>query len=554
MARPRTIPLKIRTSIRAGFCLITPLIVGIIFNERVPATLVAIGSLWTVSQDGVDRWGERSLRLLSIAACAGGGFFIGGFAREWLHANWSLWVFLGCMALLAGFVETTSRPAPGMYLLLGAIVGSALKVKALTWQPGLFVALGGIWVWSVALLTDRRSRKLDERLCVADAYVALAQLLRSVGRGPVLEARAQALNALDVAQDVLSGPRHARNPTREEAEALQDCFIVALQIGELSSVLRRQSISVDESTTLALFNIGKTLRFRTAVVARAELDALAVKLGGSGATLAQLYLAKALFPSFHEVTMSPVLGSVKERLPMKDRFRFSLLLGSGVVAASLVTYKLDSPHAFWLPLSVAFILRPDLGPVIPRAFQRTLGTLAGVAIAALVAWLGNNTYSLLVLCAVMAAIIPWASRRSHALTVMAFTPIVFVFLAVIGPDQYLFTPRIVDTTLAAAIVLLIDIVLWSRAPALRPAQQVQYADFLTRRYETSDTSNDPQRRHQQRRNALRALARARSSLRQASAEPHPLRRPDPFLGEQLDAIQLRIDERTAVIVETAFKN
>jgi uncharacterized membrane protein YccC len=554
MARLRTIPMNARTSMRAGFCLIAPLIVGIIVDQRVPATLVAIGSLWTVSQDGVDRWGERSLRLLSVAACAGGGFLVGGFAREWLLSNWSLWLFLAAMALIAGFVETTSRPAPGMYLLLGAIVGSALKVKTLTWQPGLYVALGGIWVWGVALLMDRRSRKLDERLCVADAYVALAQLLRLEDGSSVLEARARALNSLDVAQDVLSSPRHSREASREEADALQDCFVVALQIGELSSVLRRQSLLVDETTTAALDNVGQTLRYQSAVVARVELEALAVNLNTRGITLAQRYLSKALFPYFHKVTMMPVLGSVKERLPLRDRFRFSVLLGSGVVAASLVTYQLDSPHAFWLPLSVAFILRPDLGPVIPRAFQRTLGTLAGVAIAAVVSWLGNNTYSLLVLCAAMAAVIPWASRRSHALTVMAFTPIVFVFLAVIGPDQYLFVPRIVDTTLAAAIVLLIDIVLWSRAPALRPAQQIQYADFLTRRYETSDTSSDPQRRHQQRRNALRAVARARSSLRQASAEPHPLRRPNHQLAEQLDAVQRRIDERTAAIVIMAFEN
>jgi len=198
---------------------------------------------------------------------------------------------------------------------------------------------------------------------------------------------------------------------------------------------------------------------------------------------------------------------------------------------------------------VGFILRPDLGPVITRAVARTVGTMAGVGIAALVSLSGNNTVALLVLCTTMAAIIPWASRRSHALTVLAFTPIVFTFLAVIGPDQSLFLPRIEDTALAAGIVLIIDVVLWSKAPSLRPEQLVAYASYLTQRYETSDTSSDPQRRHQQRRNALRAVARARSAIRQTQAEPHPLRHPDASLSEQLEAITQRIDARTAHVVE-----
>ena len=70
----------------------------------------------------------------------------------------------------------------------------------------------------------------------------------------------------------------------------------------------------------------------------------------------------------------------------------------------------------------------------------------------------------------MAAAAPLASQRSHALTVMVVTPIVVVFVGVLGPDQNLCGPRTVDTAIAAARVLTIDYVLWLHAPSLRPRQ------------------------------------------------------------------------------------
>jgi uncharacterized membrane protein YccC len=161
--------------------------------------------------------------------------------------------------------------------------------------------------------------------------------------------------------------------------------------------------------------------------------------------------------------------------------------------------------------------------------------------------LGDSPASLVVLCVVLAAIVPLTSRRSHALTVFIFTPIVFVFLSVLGPDQTLFFPRIIDTALAAAIVLMIDGALWTRAPSLRPAQQLARAEKSVARYETSTDVVSPESRHQLRRNALRATAHARAGLRQAEREPHLLRRPDAELMSRIDELELRIDERTAAI-------
>ncbi|HXC19713.1 MAG TPA: hypothetical protein VNT80_07375, partial [Acidimicrobiales bacterium] len=48
--RRRQFSSQARLSTRAALCLATPLIVGLITNQRAYGTLVALGALWAVSQ------------------------------------------------------------------------------------------------------------------------------------------------------------------------------------------------------------------------------------------------------------------------------------------------------------------------------------------------------------------------------------------------------------------------------------------------------------------------------------------------------------------------
>ena len=59
---------------------------------------------------------------------------------------------------------------------------------------------------------------------------------------------------------------------------------------------------------------------------------------------------------------------------------------------------------------------------------------------------------------------------------MTFTPIVFVFIAMLGNDRRLFGARVVDTALAVLLVLLVDLVAWTTSPSLRPQAQLARAE------------------------------------------------------------------------------
>jgi uncharacterized membrane protein YccC len=541
---------EIRLSIRAGFCLSAPLVVGLIINQRSYAIVFAIGALWAISQDGLDEWRVRGPRLFWVAVAATVGVALGATFVGHNSGAAALVLFFGAVALIAGFVEASNWASQGAYLLIGSIIGAGLRFSGRVWQSCLCIALGSLWVYTVAALTDRRKRLANQRVFLSQAFDALASLVEASDTSRFYTVRARAVTTLDAAQDVV-GSRQRRGGSAEEV-ALHQCLIVALRCGEVVSYLEGRHLRADPSVSASLRGVAGALKNTTGLDAVALLRDLPARFnaiaGLDPAVTSALVLGD---PSYLPATppRSSAHALARATLPKIERLRFASILSLATVAGTLVANTLDGLHGFWLPLSIAFILRPDLGPVITRALARTLGTVVGVGIAALVALSGNSIGLLIALSCVMAAIEPWAARRSHVLAVVTFTPIVFVFLSLLGTEKYLFAPRIIDTAIGAAIVLVLDVVLWTTAPSLRPAQQLDKARAASARYGREASIDDPLRRHLLRRAALRAVTNARSALDQAQKEPRLLQRLDPTTLQQLNDIESSIDTYTVSLLE-----
>jgi uncharacterized membrane protein YccC len=531
-------------------CLSVPLLVGVVFNQRLYSIVFAIGALWAISQDGLDEWHLRGPRLLGVAVCAGVGVALGATVVNHYDAEASLLGLFIVVALVAGFIEASDRATQGAYLLIGTVMGAGLEFTGKVWQSTLCVMGGALWVYGVAAMMDRRGRLSNQRVFLANAFDQLAIVVDALGTREFYPLRANAVATLDSAQDVVGTAR--LNPNEKEAVALRECLVVALRTGEVVSYLEGKGRSVDPAIATLLRAVASTLRDADGLTAIALLIDLPALFSTNESLNSKLTASITLNDVTRARALAPRIGVQRashRRVPVVERCRFALILAVATAAGTVVADALDGPHGFWLPLSIAFILRPDLGPVITRALARTVGTIVGVGIAALVSLTGNPLGLLIVLSCLMAAVTPWAGRRSHVLAVMAFTPIVFVFLGLLGTEKYLFVPRIIDTALAAAIVLTLDVVLWSTAPSLRPVQQLRRARDAARTYEHDAPSDDPIFRNMLRRNALRAVANARGALRQASAEPHLLRRADLTNVTELDAIEAAIDAHTVSLFE-----
>jgi len=549
---PRTQPRlrlspEVRLSLRAAFCISVPLLVGLIIHQRLYAIVASIGALWAISQDGLDAWPLRGPRLLWVVAAGGIGVGIGSTFVDHFGATSELIFFVGVIALVAGFAEASNHATAGAYLLIGTVLGVGLEFKGQEWQSTLAIVIGALWVYIVAALMDRVFHLETQRIYLARAFDALATTVEALATPTFYRVRAQAVAKIDRARDVV-GEIHLESSSAEE-RSLYQCLIVALRCGEAISYFEGKDIRVEPSVAGALRDVARALESDGATSAVSTLAAVRDRF--SSAPELTPIVAHAF-----EVTLtvadpqSVIRYPSKGLLPVTQRLRFAVILTIAVTAGLAISRALDGPHGFWLPLAVAFILRPDVGPVITRALARTVGTTVGVAIAAFVAWTGNTVLELIILSCVMAAIQPWAQRRSHTLSVITFTPIVFVFLGLLGTDKGLFSVRIIDTAIGAAIVLLLDVLLWTTAPSLRPAQQLADARAASERYGAEAEIDNPIRRHQLRRVALRAVANARNSVRSARSEPRILRRLDPTSASQLSDIERSIDAHTVALLDS----
>ncbi|MDE3044120.1 MAG: FUSC family protein [Acidobacteriota bacterium] len=548
---------EVRLSLRAAFCLTSILLVGLWTPARADSTVLALGALWAISQDGLDQWRVRERRLASVTLAAAIGIALGTGFDVLFPERAAVLVLYALTAFVAGLVEASNYPSAGSYLIVGVIVGAGVGFGGHQVSATLLIAAGSLWVYVVAFLMDRRNARTNQRLVLAASFRSVADLFDAVDTDGFADVRARAVAALDAAQDVIGSDDVAPNARRHidhvdpELLALRQVLVVALQCGEVVSLVAGGARRLDPMMAPTLREIAQLLDEHDARHAARRLDELRRLVDVRG-DVSATWRAALRAPAVATLTRRTPFVSQRNLLPRRERLRFAALLATAVAAASALSLTHRDAHSFWLPLAVAFIFRPDLGSVTQRAVARTFGTALGTLIAVVAVDLGNPVALFIGLSCVMAAGVPWAARKSHALSVLFFTPLVFVIVGALRPDKGLFIPRVVDTAVAALIVLVIDFFAWSRAPSLRPRQQVALARRAAEAYEREATIDDALRRHRLRRDALRALVAARGSLASAKREHHVGHAShDALLTRELDEIETSIDATTAQLLSTS---
>lgn len=547
---------EVRLSLRAAFCMTTLLVLGLWSPARADSTVLALGALWAISQDGLDQWRVRGARLRSVALASVVGVALGSTYVALFPAKTSVLALYGVVAFLAGLLEASNYPSAGSYLAIGSIVGAGVGFSGRQFQAAVLIGAGALWVYVTAYVMDRRNARRNQRSILAQAYRSVADLFDAIGDEHFAQVRARTVAALDGAQDVIGSDDTTRSLTHDAADsddellALRQALVVALQCGEVVSLVAGRGVRVDRAIGPALRGVARRLETTGALDAVTQIGELRRETTAASDVTAA-WRAALRAPDVSTLTRRTPFVSERNRLPPSDRVRFAALLTIAVEIATGLAMFRGGTHAFWLPLAVAFIFRPDLGSVAQRALARTVGTALGTLIAVAAAAVGNPVVLLIGLSCVMAAAVPWAARKSHALTVVAFTPIVFVVVSALRPDQNLFVPRVIDTGLAALIVLGVDFLLWSRAPSLRPRQLIDAARLAAHVYQRDATVEDVLRRHRLRRDALRAVASARNALASAQRDRRrEFRHRDEHFTNELDEIEAAIDATTVDLLSS----
>ncbi|MEV6681885.1 FUSC family protein [Streptomyces erythrochromogenes] len=140
--------------------------------------------------------------------------------------------------------------------------------------------------------------------------------------------------------------------------------------------------------------------------------------------------------------------------------RLALCVGLAEALVLLMPYE----RAYWVPVTVVFVLKPDLGSVFSRALLRAAGTSAGLlAAVAVFAAVPRGWWEVPVLL-LLGALLPVLSRRGYGFQTAAITPVILL-LSDLGnlEGAELVGQLMWDSLIGCAIALVVGHALWPGA-------------------------------------------------------------------------------------------
>lgn len=147
-----------------------------------------------------------------------------------------------------------------------------------------------------------------------------------------------------------------------------------------------------------------------------------------------------------------------EHMSWADPFvRHGVRLAAGIAAASALAFAFASgyPHAYWLPMTIAWVTKPDLEGTVTRVAARILGTVAGIAICAvLLLGFGVSGYAAAATTAIAGGVAVAFIWANYAAGVAGITVLVIVVFSLDGdsvPEEL--GVRLVATVIAAAMAV-----------------------------------------------------------------------------------------------------
>lgn len=229
---------------------------------------------------------------------------------------------------------------------------------------------------------------------------------------------------------------------------------------------------------------------------------------------------------------------------------YGLRVAVCITASVAVALLLRADHWYWLPATVTFLVKPDLGPLFSRTVNRFAGTVAGVLVFAGAGLLLTGSWWPALMAGAGGALLPFATRH-FALQTVAITLMVLSFVHVSGDPQAA-AERIVDTSIACGIVLVVGHLPRLADPRRRVGHRVTAAlrstEQFLRHVLEAEPGADPTRRLALRRAAYRALGEARAAAETAAAELLAARDRNPDWLTVVTAAERIVDAATACAV------
>lgn len=474
--------------LRTGVLITLTLVIGLAVGRIDVALSIAMGLLFVSIADSPESRPVRLRVMLWATLWIGTGVLLGGLVSEFRFMHIGIALVFAFACGYAGALGPRGGLIGVLALVLFAFYAGAAVVVDIAVLDTVYFAIGGLITTVVNLLSTPPRRLGAVRSGIAHAFRELQDAAQR--RGLELAAPTVAAAVLS-ARTFVDHEGCAGDSAAWASRLLASAERTRLALLALISERAIDPAYVDELTT------------RLSQAARAIADEVAAPLGLPGqrrrarsrehlrtleelarhapdpvlATLAQ-DVAEALGSAVAALDEPWPIGSradivrpVIAHVPVLPRLRSHLHWSDAVTehalrltiafgVATIVTVIIDLSHAYWLPLTVAWIAKPDLSNTVSRVTMRIVGTMVGLVLVMLILVVAHEIpgeVTILCFAVGLAGAMALAYlNANYPLAVMGITGFVLLIEHVSGDGvRYDIVARLLATTLAGLWVLLV---------------------------------------------------------------------------------------------------
>jgi uncharacterized membrane protein YccC len=559
-----------RVALRNTAAVTLPLVIGEATGYLFVGLGISTGALNTMFADQPGPYALRARRILLTATAMALSAFVGftiGAHPIWMVMAAAMWGFGGALLVALGsdagrvgvtsiilLVVTSATPKP---------IGEAASAALLIFSGGLLQLLMAVAAWplqryrpertALALVYDEIGRAARERPPttepppVTTALTDLHLMLYGIRRRERLAI--QSLRVLtELAERIrldvlaLAGLREQlpqgdlRPRTRELMEMSADAIVdIADALRNETTPARAFPILAEFDTKLAALEpsqqvagtavqddflfLGEVLiaRLRSLGGALRAATRNAALAGGQGEVRA--LQADAELPT--TLRTEGVRATLRANLTFSSiAFRHAVRCGLCVALATAIGYGFGVSHGYWLPMTVAIVLKPDFGGTLSFGLLRILGTIAGLVLTTVIAYyLMDNIWERIFLIALFCYGFRTLTPVHYGIAVTLITAMVVILLSFRGeaPMAAVWI-RLINTCIGSSLALIAYVAwpTWERHQ-VRPTLAAMLDGY--RRYFTALMFGSVQARADARVAARLARSNAIDSLTRLEAEP-----------------------------------
>lgn len=429
-----------------GFVFFVPLLVGSLIDQSALAPTAAIVAVFLIVAAPSNTWfSRRVVGLLVGWICMVGIVFVAGYASRTTLSAALVIAVLGFASPFMGQLKPTGAVfatilVPLGFTFLAIPTTNSIEVLHLV----LAGAIGGLWAIVVFVVATRLRRELLLRDAVAEVFSCLARYVLD----PSTTRRVEFDETFDLAVEASSEPlvmsSETANRLGETRRLLAQAKIIQVEVESSSG----NGVSPDQSEADWPIEVALALREQRDVPwapqesAESEIKTI----------LDSTWQAKA-FGSIvrHNLDWkSPV---------MREGARYAIAL----FVAGLIAGVSGIAEGWWVVLTVAVVLKGGLDETVSVIWRRLLGTLVGVALAAiLVTLLQHRVIPAIIVTSILLAVAIGVQKINYAYWVALVTPVVVVLVsqASSGSVLELAAWRVLDTFIGLAVVIAASYLLW----------------------------------------------------------------------------------------------